>query len=199
MKKLVVESDDIFYDEENDCYYTWATAVPLTEDPDVLEEFDWEKIQQELEDLQADGDDTLAGHIDDPGSTSGQVYHPASNEWPAVINSANHTLSIKEISHTDVSVEWDCLVSTGNTVRFESFSISSPLPLPVVGCFAYSTADGWKDSPEGFLAVNLKELGRDVLDTGTTDLELNRLTDELCFITIQILEGRYKGTHGRHV
>jgi hypothetical protein len=149
-----------------------------------------------LENLDIDWDDTTTEHTDDPSGTSGKIYHPTGDKWPAVINSTNHTLSVVEISHTDTSIEWECLVSTADAVRLERFTISSPLPLPVVRCFAYASGDGWKDSPKGFLAVELKELGRDAF-TGDSSASLSDLVDELCFITVQILEGRYHGAHRR--
>jgi hypothetical protein len=158
-------------------------------DPYIDEQESW------LEDLEGDWDDSLTSHIDDSGGASRKVYHPSSNEWPAVINSTNHTLSIQEISYSKLGVEWKCLVSTADSIRLEHFSVSSPLPLPIVGCFA--TTGLWVTDPahggkitdaSGNFVPELSEL-----------LDLDRLVDELCFITLQILEGRYEGPHGRDV
>jgi hypothetical protein len=146
-----------------------------------------------LENLDIDWDDTTTEHTDDLGSASGKVYYPTGDKWPAVINSTNHTLSVVEISHTDTSVEWECLMSTADAVWLERFSISSPLPLPVVRCFSltgnYVTdpAHGGKiTDASGAFIRELHEL-----------LDLATLEDELCFIVVQILEGRYHGAHRR--
>jgi hypothetical protein len=146
-----------------------------------------------LEDLEGYGDDSLGSHIDDSGSTSAKIHHPSGNEWPAVINSTNHTLSINEISHSDHSIEWECLVRTADAVRLERFSISSPLPLPVVRCFT-TTVNGFTGTIEDH--AGLDNVGPISL---TNLLDFDRLVDELCFITIQIMEGRYKGPHRRDI
>ena len=148
-----------------------------------------------LEALYPDGDDTGSGHIDGPGSPSGKIYNPSGNERSAIINSTDYTLSIIEISHTETSIEWECLMRTGDTVRLESFSISSPLPLPVVACFAVTGF--WVTDPVHGGKIT-DSLGSFVPELDCL-LDLNRLVDELCFITIQIMEGTYKGTHGRYV
>lgn len=158
-------------------------------DPYIDEQESW------LEDLEGDRDDPLTSHIDDPGSTSRKVYHPPGNEWPAVINSTNHTLSIQKISHTDTTIEWECLVRTANAVRFECFSISSPLPLPVVGCF--TTTGFWVTDPAH--GGKITDASGNFVPELDSLLDLDRLVDELCFITLQILEGRYEGPHRRDV
>ena len=145
-----------------------------------------------LEALYPDGDDTGSGHIDGPGSPSGKIYNPSGNERSAIINSTNHTLSVVQVSHTETSIEWECLMRTADAVGLESFSISSPLPLPVVGCFSITY--------RGFVKPGLSRTVNLPADCILKDLlDLNRLVDELCFITIQIMEGTYKGTHGRYV
>lgn len=161
---------------------------------EVLREIDWEN---DLQYIEGDWDDPSTSHIDLSGSTSGEIYYPPLNEWPAIINSTNHTLSIQEISHTDTSIEWQCLVRTADTVWSENFSISRPLPLPVVRCFIPTIPE---DSPLQELntrpgSINTAE-GSNSL--GILD-NLDTLVDELCFVTIQILEGRYKGPHRRNV
>jgi hypothetical protein len=148
-----------------------------------------------LEDLEGYGDDSLGSHIDDSGSTSAKIHHPSGNEWPAVINSTNHTLSINEISHSDHSIEWECLVRTADAVRLERFSISSPLPLPVVRCFA--TTGFWVTDPAH--GGKITDASGNFVPELDSLLDFDRLVDELCFITIQIMEGRYKGPHRRDI
>lgn len=163
--------------------------------PDILDQFDWDKVAEELETLNGDWDDASPEHTDSSGSTTGKIYYPSGDKWPAVINSTNHTLTVTQVSHTDTSVEWECLVSAGNTVRLERFTISSPLPLPVVRCFSTCVTE-WDRL--GFIAPpEFEKLGTDGRDREPLHRldDLATLTDELCFLTIQILEGRYKGAH----
>lgn len=137
-----------------------------------------------------DWDDPSIEHPDNSGSTSGQVYNPPSNEWPTVINSTNHTLSIDQISHSQETIEWRCTMRAGNTVWFENFSISSPLPLPVVACFTpvvsdtasyeFSTSSGSLNIVRGNPTLGILH-------------DLNRLVNELSFITAQICESRFVG------
>src|SRR5688572_4896176 len=84
--------------------------------------------EEDLETVYGDGDDPSASHVDDPGSTSGKIHYPSGNKWTTVVDSANHTLAVVEVSHTDTAIKWECLVRTGDTVRLERFTISSPLP-----------------------------------------------------------------------
>lgn len=154
-------------------------------DPYLDEMSEWDL----LDDLEADGDDTLLSHIDDLGSTSGQIYNPPSDEWPAIINSTNHTLTIQEISHSDFCVEWKCLMRTTDAVWSESFSISSPLPLPVERCFTLESV--------AFPCAAFPGDPPTYLDVLTRITNLEGLADELCFVTLQILEGRYNGAYTR--
>lgn len=156
-----------------------------------------------MKDLETDILENFEPYRNDPGPSHvyytsrspTKIYYPTRNEWPAVINSTNHTLSVVQVSHTDTSIEWECLVRTADAVGFERFSISSPLPLPVVRCF--TTTGFWVTDPVHGGKIT-DSLGSFVPELDCL-LDLNRLVDELCFITIQIMEGRYKGTHGRYV
>jgi hypothetical protein len=125
---------------------------------------------KELIDADIDGDDTTVEHTESSRRATAEVYNPSGDKWPTVINSTNNLLTIDEISYTDVTVEWSCTMRAGNSIWNETFSIGSPLPLPVVRCFA-GASDGVLKGRVNWPA----------------------LADALVMVTVQIAEGRYTG------
>lgn len=155
---------------------TWAT---LLEDHPMRED--------DLESFDGDWDDTSPGHIDDSSSTSTEVDDTPSNEWSAIINATDHAFTVVNIRYLNTSIEWECFVGTGDTIRFERFTISGTLPLPIVRCF----------STEGtcpIVELGSKGYGRDV-GALVDCLDWTSLIGLIESLTIQILEGTYEGPH----
>jgi hypothetical protein len=145
-------------------------------------------MTEELESFDIDWDDTGIEHPDLPSSTAGQIYTSTCDKRTAVINSTDYTFAVREISHTNTSVEWKCFMGTANAIWLESFSISGELPLPVVACFSVATETSALEELAG-LPLRVTDLIS--LDDVDTLLEL------LHGLTVEILEGRYTGEFTR--